>query len=149
MPDYTAYQDHATAAEPEKAIAYPDLFPWVLGNFATVDEVKTAFAEVHALSRPTGPLNLILALHASPHGPSRRSIVLEFIKEGPTVYGKLLGILTNAPRFDWHENNLRNFVNLTAVSAGPIRVAASVLSPIVPVAACCASQTTGHLRLAS
>ncbi len=40
------------------------------------------------------------------------------------------GILTNAPRFDSHEINLRNFVNLTAVSAGQIRVGASVLSPI-------------------
>jgi len=40
------------------------------------------------------------------------------------------GVLTNAPTFDWHEINLRHFVNLKAMSARPIRVGASVLSPI-------------------
>src|SRR4051812_9542016 len=55
MPDFTAYQDQA-AAEPEKALAHLDVCPWVLGNFATVDEVKTAFAGVHVWGKPIGPI---------------------------------------------------------------------------------------------
>jgi choloylglycine hydrolase len=130
MPDYTAYQDKAAAREPEKSLAHLDLCPWVLGNFATVDEVKSAFAGVHVWGKPIGPLKLILPLHASVHDASGRSIVLEFTKEGPKVYENKPGVLTNAPTFDWHETNLRNFVNLKAMSAGPIKVGASILSPM-------------------
>ena len=130
MPDFTAYQNQAAAAEPEKAIAHLDVCPWVLGNFATVDEVKTAFAGVHVWGKPIGPVNLILPLHASVHDASGRSIVLEFTREGPKVHENLPGVLTNAPTFDWHLINVRNFLNLKAMSAGPIKVDASVLSPI-------------------
>ena len=130
LPDFTAYQDQAAAAEPEKAIAHLDLCPWILGNFATVDEVKTAIAGVHVWGKPYGPVNLILPLHASVHDASGRSIVLEFTREGPKVHDNLPGVLTNAPTFDWHLVNIRNFLNLKAMSAGPIKVGDSVLSPI-------------------
>ena len=141
MPDFTAYQDEAAAREPEKAIAHLDLCPWVLGNFATVDEVKAAFAGVHVWGKPIGPLNLILPLHASVHDASGRSIVLEFTREGPKVYDNGPGVLTNAPTFDWHMINVRNFLNLKAMSAGPIRVGA-----VGPVADRLRQRPAGHPR---
>jgi choloylglycine hydrolase len=95
-----------------------------------VDEVKAAVAGVHVWGKPIGPVNLILPLHASVHDASGRSIVLEFTKEGPRVHDNLPGVLTNAPTFDWHLINVRNFLNLKAMSAGSIKVGASVLSPI-------------------
>ena len=70
MPAFTAYQDREAAAEPEKAIAHLDVCPWVLGNFATVDEVKAAIAGVHVWGKPYGPVNLIMPLHASVHDAS-------------------------------------------------------------------------------
>jgi len=88
MPDYTVYQDQAAAREPEKALAHPDLCAWVMGNFATVDEVKAALAGVHVWGKPIGPLKLLLPLHASIHDASGRSIVLEFTKDGPKVYDR-------------------------------------------------------------
>lgn len=130
MPDFTAYQDREAAAEPDRAIAHLDVCPWVLGNFATVDEVRAAFAGVHVWGKPIRPLNLLLPLHASVHDASGRSLVLEFTRDGPKVYENEPGVLTNAPTFDWHLINVRNFLNLKAMSAGPVRVGASVLSPI-------------------
>jgi choloylglycine hydrolase len=130
MPDYTVYQDKAAANEPEKALAHVHLCPWILGNFATVDEVKAAIADVHVWGKALGPLKLILPLHASIHDASGRSIVLEFTKDGMKVFDNGPGVLTNSPTFDWHETNLRNFVNLKAISTGPIRVEAAVLSPL-------------------
>ena len=130
MPDYTTYQDEEAAREPEKALAHLHLCPWILGNFATVDEVKAAVSGVRVWGKPMGPLKLLLPLHASVHDASGRSIVIEFTREGPRVFENKPGVLTNAPTFDWHETNPRNFVNLKAMSAGPIRVGASVLSPL-------------------
>jgi choloylglycine hydrolase len=85
---------------------------------------------VHVWGKPIGPLNLILPLHASVHDAGGRSIVLEFTSDGPKVHENLPGVLTNAPPFDWHLINARNFLNLSALSAGPVKVDASVLSPI-------------------
>ena len=115
-----------------------------------MDEVKAAFAGVHVWGKPIGPLKLLLPLHASVHDASGRSIVLEFTKEGPKVYDNGPGVLTNAPTFDWHETNLRNFVNLKAMSAGPIRVGAvGPLAARTPAAACWASPATGRRPRAS
>jgi choloylglycine hydrolase len=130
LPEFTAYQDQEAAEEPEQAIAYLALCPWVLGNFATVDEVKAAFAGVHVWGKPFGPARTVMPLHASIHDASGRSIVLEFTREGPKVYENLPGVLTNAPTFDWHLINVRNYLNLKARSTGPIKVDDSVLSPL-------------------
>jgi choloylglycine hydrolase len=95
-----------------------------------VDEVKAAFAGMHVWGKPIGPTRLIMPLHASVHDAGGRSIVLEFTREGPKVHENLPGVLTNAPTFDWHIINVRNYLNLRATPAGPIRADESVLSPI-------------------
>jgi choloylglycine hydrolase len=33
-----------------------------------------------------------------------------------TIFDAPLGVITNAPAYDWHETNLRNYLNLSAVS---------------------------------
>lgn len=38
-------------------------------------------------------------------------------------------VLTNAPTFDWHLTNLRNYIKVSAANASPITVGDSVLAP--------------------
>ena len=45
-----------------------------------------------------------------------KSIVIEFIEGEMKIFENPLGIITNAPTFDWHMTNLRNYVNLSAVT---------------------------------
>lgn len=132
LPDFTKYQDEAAAREPAKALGHWDLCNWVLGNFATVAEVRAAVAEVHVWGQPMRPLNLVMPLHAAVHDETGASIVLEFTEAGPKVHDNEVGVLTNAPTYDWHLINLRNYLNLRARSAEPVRGSSSVLSPLGP-----------------
>jgi choloylglycine hydrolase len=132
LPDFTKYQDEAAAREPGKALGHWDLCNWALGNFATVAEVRAAVADVHIWGQPMHPLNLIMPLHAAVHDETGASIVLEFTEGGLKVHDNEVGVLTNAPTYDWHLINLRNYLNLRARSAEPVRAASSVLSPLGP-----------------
>ena len=38
------------------------------------------------------------------------------------VYDNVVGVLTNSPTYEWHIQNLRNYVNLTAENAKPVKV---------------------------
>jgi choloylglycine hydrolase len=47
--------------------------------------------------------------------PSGASIVVEFTGGQLKIHDNDLGVITNAPNYDWHLINLRNYINLSAV----------------------------------
>ena len=47
---------------------------------------------------------------------SGKAIVIEFLRGELKVFDAPLGVLTNAPSYDWHETNMRNYVNLSPVA---------------------------------
>ena len=55
-------------------------------------------------------------LHYLVTEPSGRAIVIEFLKGEMVIFEAPLGVLTNAPSYDWHETNLRNYINLSPVA---------------------------------
>ena len=46
------------------------------------------------------------------------------------VYDNPLGVLTNSPTFDWHLTNIRNYVKISAVDAGPLKIAGMTFAPL-------------------
>jgi hypothetical protein len=42
--------------------------------------------------------------------------VIEPLNKGLKIYDNPLGVVTNAPTFDWHMTNLRNYINLSATN---------------------------------
>ena len=40
--------------------------------------------------------------------------MVEYVGGRLHLYNNPLGVITNSPPFDWHLNNLRNYVNLSA-----------------------------------
>lgn len=57
-------------------------------------------------------------------------IVVEFLKGKMKVFDNPLRVLTNAPAFDWHLTNLRNYVNLSPVSIPTKKIEDIDFSPI-------------------
>ena len=66
-------------AEPGKFIAVSDMAKWVLGNFATVDEVRQAVKKVKVISVYIEELNQAPGLHCAVHDAQGNNIVIEFI----------------------------------------------------------------------
>lgn len=117
----TIYQDVPTEKN-DRALSV-DLFgAWILGNFTTVDEVKAALPKVLVWGKMIDEIEMIPPLHFAVHDATGKSLVIEFIQGKPKVYDNPVGVLTNFPTFDWHINNLRNYLQVTAINAPPVDV---------------------------
>jgi len=89
-----------------------DLSHWLLGNFATVDEVKRALSRITVIGVYVPQLGMVPGLHAALHDARGNNIVVEFISGETKIYDNPIGVMTNKPAFDWQLTNLRNYVNL-------------------------------------
>ena len=109
FPGYAAYAPNAIESKTNIA-AYE--FPlWVVMHFATVDEVEKALQDVAIVAKPINDKYPVSQLHFI-IGDAKRSIVVEYTKEGMEVYHNDVDILTNQPNYWWHKENLRNYMNL-------------------------------------
>ncbi|MEI6226091.1 MAG: choloylglycine hydrolase family protein [Deltaproteobacteria bacterium] len=106
-----------------------DFVSWVLGNFATVDEVKAALASVRVWSETVGAVGATFPLHFAIHDAAGRCIVVEFIDGEKKVYDNPLGVMTNLPELPWHLTNLGNYLNLNTRIPGSIDFAGTMARP--------------------
>lgn len=61
--------------------------------------------------------------------PSGRQVVLEIVGGVPHFYENEVGVLTNAPGFEWQLTNLNNYVNLYPGDASPRKLSGITLQP--------------------
>lgn len=120
LPRYTQYSP--TVDSKAQALEVKDFTNWVLGNFATVAEVKAGLAGVQIWG--SSLMSTKIPIHFSIHDVSGESAVLEFLA-GNTQgqwQSNTVGVLTNAPPFDWQLSNIGNYVGLSSVDAVPITI---------------------------
>merc|ERR1711872_973597 len=126
FPGFAKYQD---IPEARCGLSISNLeFPlWLLGNFATVQEVR------EALAKDTFPLvwerklklkdinpEYTFELHYSVIDKHGDGIVLEFTKEGRKMHKNTIGVMTNSPPYDWHMTNIRNHIQLSKFGRDPL-----------------------------
>jgi choloylglycine hydrolase len=121
LPGEAKYQE-VTAADQARALSNAAFGAWVLGNFATVDEVKAAVGDVVVWGETVPQLGSYAPLHYAVHDANGKSIVVEYAYGKLNVYDNMVGVLTNSPTYEWHIQNLRNYVNLTPENAKPVKL---------------------------
>jgi choloylglycine hydrolase len=115
LPGYTEYQT-APQNKENAALHYFFVGDWVLSNFATIDEVKSAIKNIYVYGTPEtlGSMkNVLFPLHMIVTDATGKSIVIEWHNGKTVVYDNPIGILTNSPSFDWQITNLKNYANLS------------------------------------
>lgn len=117
FPGYGQYEEYDAAAK-DKSIADLQLVAWLLGQCSTVDEVKTAVSGVHVVAVDPRASTV----HWRFCDRSGRQVVLEITDGRPRFFENELGVLTNAPGFEWQLTNLNNYVNLHPGNATPQRL---------------------------
>jgi len=101
------------AAKTKAMLAAIDLGAWVLGQFATAAEVKTALSDNTVILTALVPLHgAKTPFHFVVHDRTGRSIVIEFSGDRQNVYDNPVGVMTNGPEFTWHLTNLNNYTFL-------------------------------------
>ncbi|MDP6601887.1 MAG: choloylglycine hydrolase family protein [Phycisphaerales bacterium] len=124
LPGYTQYQE-VPAGREKDGLNYLFVADWVLGNFATVGEVKAAIDDVFVYGSAEslgGMKNQIFPIHMVVADAAGKNIIVEWVGGKTNVYDNPLGVLTNSPEFPWQLNNLKNYVNLTPYAPDPVKV---------------------------
>jgi choloylglycine hydrolase len=111
FPGYAGYQD-VSESERAQALAPWELLTWALTSFATVDEVKAALPSIKVGAAPLEALGGVPPVHYFLIDTTGKSIVIEYVGGDLNVYDAI-GVVTNAPGFDWHMTNLRNYINIS------------------------------------
>jgi choloylglycine hydrolase len=119
FPGYASYSD-ATKDNAARAMAPHEYGNWLLGNFASVEEVKANFDKVALVPVAVAAIGGVPPVHFVVHDRSGKSVVIEPTNKTLKIFDDPLGVVTNAPTFDWHMTNLRNYVNLTVTNVPPI-----------------------------
>ena len=109
FPGYAAYEK-ATVDGKTNVAAYE--FPlWVVMNFKSVDEVEEALKGTAIVAQPINDQYPVSELHFI-IGDAKRSIIVEYTEKGMEIFRNDVDVLTNQPGYNWHKENLRNYMNL-------------------------------------
>lgn len=128
-PGYAAYMDYHKA-EAKNTITAVDIVSYILSQFATVDEAKKGMESIKVVPVVEKALGIPVLAHWIVTEPSGKSIVIEYLDKKLRIFDNPLGVITNAPAFDWHMTNLRNYVNLSAVAIPSKKIEDMDFSPL-------------------
>jgi choloylglycine hydrolase len=114
-PGFAEYQKYDPAKASE-SMGPGDVIAYLLSTSATIDDVKAAVAKVYVTPVIAPPIGIAPPAHFIVVEPGGKAIVIEYLKGEPVIFDAPLRVITNAPTYDWHEINLRNYLNLSAVA---------------------------------
>lgn len=127
-PGITEYQEVAPS-ESSQSIASYEMLVYALTNFANVDEAREGFRKIKVNRSPQKLFKGVVELHLTLHDASGKSIVIEYIGGELQISDNPTSVLTNAPHFNWHLNNLGNYTKLSPQEPGSIKLGTTVLGP--------------------
>lgn len=109
-----------TVADSSIALSQTMFCDWMLGLFATTDELRQAIPSVKIFNYVDPVLGMAPTCHFIVYDAKGGCIVVEFDQGNCHIYDNPLGIMTNAPSFPWQINNLRQYINMSPLSPEPI-----------------------------
>ena len=93
-----------------------ELIPWLLGQCASVAEVKEKLAQLNVADTPFSPQFPTSPLHWM-ISDQEESLVMESMADGLHIYDDPVGVMTNNPPFDFQLFNLNNYLHLSTEPA--------------------------------
>ena len=123
FPRYGSYESYESVDNP-RTLADLQVVQWMLTQCATIDEAMEAVKRVRIVA-----LEKTAVVHWRIGEPSGRQVVMEIVGGEVNFYENTVGVLTNAPGFEWQVTNLENYVNLRPGSAQSYKLGGVTLEP--------------------
>ncbi len=123
FPQYGEYPPYDSQKK-EQSVSDMQLVAWILSNFASINELKTAIEQIRVIATDLRASTVHWRITES----SGRQVVLEIVNQQLHFHENPLGVITNSPDFQWHITNLNNYVNLSAGSINHRQVGALSLN---------------------
>jgi len=124
FPRYGGYEEY-DPVQKERTMTDMQVTQWILTQFSSIDEVMAAISSVRIVG-----VEKEAVVHWRIGERSGRQVVLEIVDGVPRFYENEVGVLTNAPGFEWHLTNLDNYVNLFPGDAPSQKLGGVELHPI-------------------
>ncbi|MBV9719388.1 MAG: choloylglycine hydrolase family protein [Candidatus Eremiobacteraeota bacterium] len=115
-----------TSDNASRAMAGYQYSMWILGNFATVAEVKAAYDRVVLAGTVVPAMGIAPPVHFRIVDKTGAAVVVEPIGGKLVIYDDPLGVLTNSPAFSWHMTNLNNYLGLSPVNREPVTLPGAI-----------------------
>ena len=118
FPGFAGFQEPSPDQQ-VSTVSSVDLANYLLGNFATVGEVRQAMSKIRVVRNPEieKAFGTPIPIHHIVTDATGASIVVEFTNGALSIYDNRVGAMTNSPNYDWHLLNLRNYANLQPLGA--------------------------------
>jgi len=128
-PGFADYMEY-DKGEANNTITAVDVISYIITQFSTIDEVRHGMQDVRLVAVVEEALGIPVLAHWMVTEPSGKTIVIEYLDGELHIFDNPLGVITNAPAFDWHVTNLRNYLNLSAVALPTKSIELMDFSPI-------------------
>lgn len=115
LPGFTCYPGFKKNRTADSITAI-DVVTFILTQYSTIDETRQGMSEVRVVPVVEEEIGIPVAAHWMVTDTNGESIVIEFIDGKMKIFDNPLGVVTNAPNFDWHMTNLRNYLSLSPVA---------------------------------
>ena len=125
----TARYQVVPAGQESNSIAPQQLLTYVLGNFATVDEVRRALPNMYVSNAPMKEWGGLPKARMTLHDAQGGSLVVEYLDGRLVMTDNVIGVMTNDPAFSWHLANIGNYANLGGLDKKPLEVKGTVFPP--------------------
>lgn len=111
-----------TAGDRKTTLAQAMVGDWILGNFASVEEVKREIRKVKVFQYTDPQTKISPTTHFIVYDANGGCIVIEYEDGLCNIYDNPLGLMTNGPRFPWQLTNLRQYVGMTSEKPEPYQM---------------------------
>jgi len=125
----TKFPDVKPADYPN-TVAQTDVVAWLLTNFTTIDEVKAALPKIKIAGLEIEATHAVALCHWSVMDATGKAAVIESINGKVTITDNPVGVFTNAPAFDWHLTNLRQYINLNPANVDSAQLGNAKVLPL-------------------
>ncbi|QYZ70351.1 choloylglycine hydrolase family protein [Neotabrizicola shimadae] len=129
LPGFTEYQ--TVTKDDTEYVSVLGFGAWALGTHATVAELREALPKIKVWadsSLPSGPTPP--DIHVVFTDRTGDGIVVEFVNGEVQIHDNVAHVLTNAPTYDWHLTNARNYLSLSTVGVPEITLGTANVTAI-------------------
>ncbi len=125
FPGYASYPPPSSA---KKTLGSWDVVTYALSLATTAEEAADIVIKAGVSSFKVSEWGITPPTHYFFADATGKAVVLEITAGGPKVYPSPLGVITNAPTYDWHMTNLATYVGLSDMLPAPEKVGSLVVS---------------------
>ncbi|KQC12778.1 MAG: hypothetical protein APR63_10375 [Desulfuromonas sp. SDB] len=131
FPNFVEYQQ-ATEDQADITISSNDFVNWVLSNYSSVEELKAGLPQIKVTPVVFDEPGWgdVPPLHWFVVDKSGAAIVVEYVDGELNIHDNPVGVITNAPMFDWHLINLKNYVQLSPDAAMTRQLGNENITPV-------------------